>query len=160
MSRFGCVRWMGWGLMACSLVPLSVRAEAANVCSIERGVGGTLYPNAPLATRLQSNGGESFFVVKCKSASSGVLRLSIDAAGTNTHGSLADFRLVDANQIFAMTKSEYTDGVIRIPYKATLDQLSGELYFQVRITAPENRFLSAAKDYEVRLNAEFISSER
>ncbi len=131
-------------------------ANNTSSCSIQRSQIGQLFPNNLLATKLASDGTESFFEVKCSGRSSGMLRLSIDGSRTIAHGDLVQIRLVTANGIFSPGSSEPTNNALLIPYNLLDGDGTGKAIYQVQIAAPDRRLLQAARDYSVTVNAELL----
>jgi hypothetical protein len=156
------MRWLVRGLLAvggwlyCFQWLSPALADNNSPCSILRSQTGQLFPNNSLATRLASEGTESFFEVKCSGRSSGMLRLSIDGSRTRAYSGFAQIRLVTANGIFGSSASEFTPGVLNVPYSLLDGNGEGKVMYQVQITAPDRQLLQAARDYSVAVNAEIL----
>jgi hypothetical protein len=156
------MRWLVRGLLAvggwlyCFQWLSPALADNNSPCSILRSQTGQLFPNNSLATRLASEGTESFFEVKCSGRSSGILRLSIDGSRTRAHNDLVKIRLVTANGIFSSGSSEFTSDALRIPYSLLDGNGIGKVMYQVQVSAPDRRLLQAARDYSVAVSAELL----
>lgn len=134
----------------------SALADNSNPCSIQRNQTGQLFPNNSLATRLASEGAESFFEVKCSGKSAGMLRLSIDRSRTEAHSGYVQIRLLSANGIFNSASSGFTSDVLNVPYGIADGGGVGKVIYQVQISAQDRQLLRAARDYSVTVNAELL----
>jgi hypothetical protein len=131
-------------------------ADNNSPCSIQRSQIGQLFPNNLLATRLASEGAESFFEVKCSGKSSGMLRLSINSSRTRSHSGYVQIRLVSTSGIFNSSSSSFTSDMLNVPYGLLDGSGVGKVIYQIQISAPDRQLLQAARDYSVAINAELL----
>jgi hypothetical protein len=99
---------------------------------------------------------DSYFQVSCPGSTSRSGRLVLSILSSNTYNGVPKFQVSSANGIFTNSSSGDSDRfTVSMPPTSGTNP-SGNVYYQVLVTAPTGRVLRAEKDYAVTIKADLM----